>query len=73
MKKWKFSYFFYEKCGEKKKKRDPVWNKISYVICSLFQRKGRDEWMYFFFIGFGSLGIDGAEAAFYVALQRGSF
>jgi hypothetical protein len=51
--------FFDEKCG--KKIRESAFGiKLSYVICSLFHRKGRDELMYFF-IGFGSIGTDGAR------------
>ena len=48
--KWKFPFFFFdEKCG--KKIREILSGiKLSYVICSLFHRKERDELMYFFFV-----------------------
>ena len=60
LKKWKFPYFFWWKMW-KKNKRDPVWNKIK--LCYLFSlSQERKRWIdVFFFIGFGSIGTDGAR------------
>lgn len=46
---------------EMKKKRDPVGNEIRLFVLP-FTEKWRDELMYFcYFIGFGSVGTDGAR------------
>ena len=55
-------FFFDEKCG-KKIREIPFGIKRSYVICSLFHRKERDELMYFFLLDLDPSGLTGLEPA----------